>query len=425
MRLRDTRIGWRLLLKEPGYSLAVVLGLAAGFAVCFLLLGLVRYSFTYNEAIADSAHIFVVKERRNMLPRPDWRATAPAPLRQVATRNGPRVSATTARSFDLAARIDNRVVPLTLQVADANYLEFFGIRAVEGDAQAALARPDALVLSQSQARKLFGGAHALGKQLSIDGTPFEVKAIIADLPANTSMRYDALLGAGLHSWDRVSARADAEWFRSAAVYIKPPPGVDETALAGLLQAAVTQRDDRFGFKLPRGSANRKLTDIAMVRLSDIYFDPGLLAGRSGAQYGNKAGIAGLAALALLILLLASANYVNLATVRTLGRQREIAMRKVLGVSGARLAGQFIAESLVVSLLATLCSLLLAWLAMPLFAGLVNRPLAGFFSIASCAAMFALGALVGLASAMYPGWLALRQPASASLQGRGNSETRTA
>ena len=423
MRLRDARVGWRLLLQEPGYSLAVVLGLAVGFAVCFLLLGLVRYSCTYNEGIADSASIFVVKERRNMLPRPDWRAAAPAPLRDVAMRSGPRVSATSARSFELAARIDNRVVPLTLQVADANFLEFFGIRSVEGDAQAALARPDALVLSESQARRLFGTVHAIGKRLSIDGTPFEVKAIIADLPANTSVRYDALLGAGLHSWSKPSTRPDAEWFTAAAVYIKPPPGVDAAALASLLGDAVAQRDARFTFKLPAGSPYTRLTDIAMVRLSEIYFDPDLLAGRGGARYGNKAGVAGLAALALLILLLASANYVNLATVRTLGRQREIAMRKVLGASGARLAGQFIAESLVVSLLATLCSQLLAWLALPLFAELVNRPLAGFFSIAHCASMFALGALVGLASAAYPAWLALGQPAGASLQGRGNSETR--
>lgn len=423
MHLRDYRVGWRLLQKEPGYSLAVVLGLAVGFAACFLLLGLVRYSFTYNAAIADSAHIFVVKERRNMLPRPDWRATAPAPLRDVATRSGPQVSATSARSFDLAARIDNRVVALTLQVADANFIDFFGIRTIEGDAKAALARPDALVLSQSQARKLFGDAHALGKRLSIDGTPFEVKAIIADLPANTSVRYEVLLGAGLHSWDPAPTRAGAEWFSSAAVYIKAPPSVDGAALAALLQAAVAPRDARLTFKLPAGSPYTKLTDIGMVRLSEIYFDPDLLAGRGGARYGNKAGVAGLAALALLILLLAGANYVNLATVRTLGRQREIAMRKVLGVSAARLAGQLIAESLVVSLLATLCSLLLAWLALPLFADLVNRPLTGFFSMASCSAMFALGALVGLASALYPAWLALGQGTSASLQGRGNSETR--
>jgi ABC-type antimicrobial peptide transport system permease subunit len=420
MTLRDFRIGWRLLLKEPGYSLAVVLGLAVGFAVCVLLLGFVRYCFTYNQAIPDSAHIYVVKERRNALPRPDFGATAPPALRDVAARSGPQVSATSAKSFSLAARIDTRVVPLTLQVADANFLDFFGIKVVEGD-PAALARPDALVLSQSQARKLFGQVDALGKRLSIDGVPFEVRTIVADLPANSTISVDALLGAGLHSWDPPSDRAGADWFRRAGVYVKAGPGVDPAGLEALLQDTVTrERDVKMNW---RGPVTGRLTDIAMTRLSDIYFDPDLLAGRAGAQYGNKAGVAGLGALALLILLLASANYVNLATVRTLGRQREIAIRKLLGVSGARLAGQFVAESLLVSMIATVCGLALAWLALPLFATLVNRPLDGFFSVAGCAAMLGLGALVGLVSALYPAWLALGQSTSVGLQGRGSSETR--
>ena len=419
MTLRDFRIGWRLLLKEPGYSLAVVLGLAVGFAVCFLLLGFVRYCFTYNAQIPDSDHIYVVKERRNALPRPDFGATAPPALRDVAVRSGPQVSATSAKSFDLAARIANRVVPLTLQVADANFLGFFGIKVVEGD-PAALARPDALVLSQSQARKLFGQVHALGKRLSIDGVPFEVRTIVADMPANTTISVDALVGAGLHSWDPPSDRAGADWFRRAGVYVKAGAGIDRADLAALLQDAVTrERDVKMNW---RGPVAGRLTDIGMTRLSDIYFDPDLLAGRNGAQYGNKAGVAALGALALLILLLASANYINLATVRMLGRQREIAIRKVLGVSGARLAGQFIAESLVVSMLAALCGLLLAWIALPLFATLVNRPLDGFFSIGHCAGMLGLGALVGLVSALYPAWLALRQPAT-GIQGRASSETR--
>jgi putative ABC transport system permease protein len=191
-----------------------------------------------------------------------------------------------------------------------------------------------------------------------------------------------------------------------------------------LQDAVARELDapmkaRMGSSAPAGP----LTDIAITRLSDIYFDPDLLAGRSGAKYGNKAGVAGLAALAVLILVLASANYINLATVRTLGRQREIGIRKVIGASGSRLAAQFVAESLVVSMLATLCGLVFAWLAMPVFATLVNRPLTGLFSLAACAAMLGLGALVGIVSAVYPASLALGQAAGAALQGRGNSETR--
>jgi putative ABC transport system permease protein len=68
MILRDFRIGWRicwrLLLKEPGL------------AVCFQLLGFVRYCFTCNAQIPGSEHIFVVKERRHGLPQPDFSAAA-------------------------------------------------------------------------------------------------------------------------------------------------------------------------------------------------------------------------------------------------------------------------------------------------------------------------------------------------------------
>jgi putative ABC transport system permease protein len=423
MTLRDFRIGWRLLLKEPGYSMAVVGGLAVGLAVCFLLLGFVRYCFSYNEAIADSEQIFLVKERRNFLPRPDWVAAAPPPLRDIATASGPGVTATSAKSFELAARIDNRILPLTVQVADANFLDFFGIKAVAGDARAALARPDALVLSREMAVKLFGHGDAIGKRLQIDGATYEVHAILADMPANTSVSFDTMLGVGAHGWDKPSARPGAEWSRRASVYVKAPPQVNAAGLADLLQQAVTRERDA---KLPaawRKTANgRPVTEIGITRLSDIYFDGDLLAGRSGARYGSRTALAGLAALAVLILMLAGANYVNLAAVRMLGRQREIGMRKVLGVSGTRLAWQFVAESLVVSMLATLAGLLLAWLALPLFSTLVNRTLSGMFSPLSCAAMLLLGAAVGLLSALYPASLALRQPVASSLQGRGNGET---
>lgn len=423
MNVRDFRIGWRLLLKEPGYSTAMVLGLAVGFAVCFLLLGFVRFSFTYNAAIPASDHIFVVKERRNLLPRPDWRTSGPLPLRDVALASGANITATAAKTFNLAARIGSRVVPFRLQVADANFLDFFGISALEGDAAAALARPDALVLSESRARQLFGNAHALGQRLQIDGATFEVRAIVPDLPANTTISVDALVGHGTHSWD-AAAQGGLPWRRTATVFVKAGAGVDERGLEALLQGAVAREIDapmkaRMGSSAPAGH----LTDIAIARLSDIYFDPDLLSGRSGDQYGNKVGVAGLAALAVLILAVASANYINLATVRTLGRQREIGIRKVIGASGSRLAAQFVAESLVVSMLATLCGLLLAWIAMPVFATLVNRPLTGMFSVAACAAMLALGALVGIVSAAYPASLALGQAAGSALQGRGNSETR--
>jgi putative ABC transport system permease protein len=125
---------------------------------------------------------------------------------------------------------------------------------------------------------------------------------------------------------------------------------------------------------------------------------------------------------VLVLLLAATNYVNLATVRTLARQREIAVRKVLGASAPAVARQFLAESVLVCVLATVLGLLLAWLLLPVFADLVQRKLDGMFNAVSLAATLALGVLLGLAAGAYPTWSALRVHATAALAGRGSSET---
>ena len=428
MTLGDVRVGWRVLAREPGYSAALVAALAIGFAVCFLLLGFTRYSMRYNAHLADVAHIYVVKERNNVLPRPEWRARAPTPLVASAIAAGPGHDATSAKQVDLVARVGPRLAPLRLGVAAPNYLRFFGIRAVAGDADAALARPDALVLSRSEAERLFGQADALGMVAHIEGVPFTVAAILPDMPGNTTVDFAALVGAGAHGWDAPRAERPADpWRVSSQVYIKLAPGSDAGAMGALLQDEVTGKlDARFmnaawRKRFPDG----RLTEIGMAPLADVYFDEDLLRSRAGARYGNKTALAGLAALGLLILLLACTNYVNLAAVRTTQRQREIGVRKVLGAGQARLLAQFVAEAMLVALLGAALGMLLAWLATPLFAQLVERPLSGMFDAALCFAALAAALLVGTLSALYPAWLAWRVAPKEAMHGRAGSESASA
>ncbi len=420
MTFGDFRIGWRLLRKEPAYSGAAIGGLAIAFAVCILLFGFVRYCFTYNAHLPDSERVYILKERRNMLPRPEWRASAPAALRTVAEASGPGVSATRAQVINVAARNGALTVPLDLLVVDANYLAFFGVQVVTGNAAAALSRPDALVLSETRARQLFGTAEAMGKVLHIDGMPFDVQAILADAPGNTTVAFDALVGRGQKRWDR------PEWKAARQVYVKLPAGADAAALAQVLQGAVSEHVDRhYPAAWHQRLQGARLTDIGMTPLTDLYFDEDLLLSRAGNQYGSKPLVLSLAALAMLILVLAGTNYINLAAVRTMSRQREIGVRKVLGAGAARLAGQFVAESVLVCMLAAVGGLILAWLATPLFGELVNRPMTGLIDAYVCLGTLLLGALSGVLSALYPAWIALRLPVGDILNARDGAETRGA
>lgn len=416
MRLRNLKLAWRLLAREPLYSAVAVLGLAVALAACFLLFGLVRYAWTYNDAIAGADGIYVVKERRNMFPRASWGESASPLLARKAEAAGLVRDATGARTDRLTARVGDRFVQLRVSVAEPNYLDFFGLRTIAGDARAALVRPDALVLSRSEAVRLFGGTDALGKVVTIAGTPFVVRAIIADLPANTSPAFEALLGKGVHSWDPTPKTTQDAWFRRARLYLRPAPGVDAHALETALEEMVArERDAGLPATLTEGRP-KPLTSIAVTRLSKVYFDQDLAAGNSE-RYGNPAAIAGLALLGLLILVLAATNYVNLAAVRTAARRREIAVRKALGVSGTGLAGQFAAEALLVGAGSTLIGGVLAWLTLPLFSALVGRPVAATFGPGAWALMAAIGIATGLASGLYPAWLAARVPPSVALGGR--------
>jgi putative ABC transport system permease protein len=126
--------------------------------------------------------------------------------------------------------------------------------------------------------------------------------------------------------------------------------------------------------------------------------------------------------AVLILVLAATNYVNLATVRTVRRQREIAVRKVLGAGAGTVSRQFLAESVLVCLIATAIGLLLAWLLLPVFADLVQRRLDLMFTPASLGLALLLGVLLGVLAGAYPTWSALKVRPIAALSGRGNVET---
>jgi putative ABC transport system permease protein len=106
----------------------------------------------------------------------------------------------------------------------------------------------------------------------------------------------------------------------------------------------------------------------------------------------------------------------------LARQREIAMRKVLGASAPAVARQFLAESVLVCLIATAFGLLLAWLVLPLFSDLVQRRFDTMFSPGALAAALVFGGLLGVAAGAWPTWSALRVRATAALAGRNGSET---
>jgi putative ABC transport system permease protein len=428
MNLRDFRIGWRLLVKEPAYSAVVVLGLAVGIAVCFLLMGYVHQSFAYDEQVPERERVVQVMTRWNLaLLGNGWDLRAQLPLRDAALASRQPVLASAFIDREIDVRVGAKPPhTLTNAIVDPDFEKIFAPTVLAGDLHAALTQPDAIALTRATALQLFAGAdlaRMVGRTLHKDQQTYRVAAIVADQPAASTLQFDGLSGIGgtMIARDQLK-NVEQNWGLSPGrIFLKLLPGADPRAVLdamrrGLRTSKLVRRDyaDKVAGLGGRDLIEYRLTPIADVYLSDVSEASGL--------HGNRAGVLGLAAVAALILLLAATNYVNLATVRTLARQREIAVRKALGASWQAVARQFLAESVLVCLIATLLGLLLAWLLLPVFADLVQRNLDGVFSPAAIVEALVLGIALGLLAGAYPTWAALRVRPNVALAGRGVGET---
>jgi cell division protein FtsX len=427
------RIGWRTLIQEPGYTLTVILSLSIGLAASLLLLGFVRYSMSYNADIPHVDQLYVVTQYYNIDPKRPKHDVGPLFLRTVAAGT-PGVTGATSylpmrpEQAPLIVRAAGGLLPLPALVVLPGFDTTLGLQAVQGDLQAALLQSDSFVVTEAMALRLFGTAQALGRTLQADGKTVRVGAIVRR-PASMTIPFDALFGINSVLTDPAirSEMLTGEQAWMGKLLIRVQPGASVAAIRDVLQRAVdrTPSLQHYPPETLERLGERKAIDINLSPLRDAYFDYQLEDSRVSrvGPRANPVVVAGLAAIALAILALAAINYVNLATVRVLRRQREVAMRKVLGASAGRVAGLFIAESVLVALAATALGLLLAWLALPAFAQMVNRELDGMITLSNVAAALVVGVVLGMLTAAYPAWIALRVRPTQVLAGRPDSESR--
>jgi putative ABC transport system permease protein len=436
MKLQDFRVGLRILAKDPVYSLVSILGLGVGLGVCLLLLGYARYCWQYNAQVPDADNVYIVKQRSNLELGTPWYDQVPL-LLLAAARSAPGVTNASdyVGWFPLTVEVNGKLRKLRSLTVLPGFAEMMGLRAIKGDLSEALSRPDGIAITEDTAIRVFGTSDVLGRTLALrlsavdeNRSTARIGAILHNPPANTTIPFETLNGPNLSlvpASMRGELLGESAWLGYLLVRVRP--GASVAAVAEVLQHAIdgAPSTQKIPPEMKERLGDRKAMDIKLSRLRDAYFDRDVAANFTSltVDRGNSTVVAGLVAIAILILALAAINYVNLATLRVIRRQREIAMRKVLGAGKGRLALQFVAESLLVSVLATAIGLLLAYLVLPTFSELMSRDLGSVLSLANIAAALGLGLALGLLTAIYPAWTALGVRPSLMLMGRPDSESR--
>lgn len=381
------KIAGRNLLKQSGYSIINILGLAIGMAVALLILLWVRDELSYDRHYehADTLYRAVDYE---VLPSGEKRYSPPTPpiLAEHVKQEFPEI-VRSASMFTPLFNIggDERRFTEIVGMVSTDFLEMFSFHFIQGAVETAFRDIHSIVLTESLARKLFEDADAMGNSVKLDGSTgmvdLTVRGIIEDLNPKTHFtNFTAFLPIKLlDSWGRSMSNWGDHSFKT---YVQVEPQTDITALEQKIA-------ESYRANIPGSKAEFYLQPVAEIHFND-------LRGRNLMIYVHIVSV-----MALFILLVACINYMNLSTARAVKRAREVGLRRLVGAERAQLIWQFLGESILMAFFAMFAALLLTHLSLPGFSRLAGKTLGLDYSPGNIGLIAGIAVCTGMISGMYP------------------------
>lgn len=242
---------------------------------------------------------------------------------------------------------------------DNSWFNIFHYDFIAGSAAAFDKDPFSIILTESKAKKYFGDANAVGHVILADTVNYTVQAVVKDNPLNSSFQFDILLNVNGRLSNPSTYKNDKTWNNfSYITFLQLRPDADKTLVE-------TKLNDIIDKNRTNDNATTSLTP-----LSAMYFETDLQS--SEMPHGNKKTTYIFSLLGLLLLVTACINYVNLTTAKASLRAKEVSVRKIVGAQRSHLFLQFIAESITISVLALLVTLVLIQLCLPAFNSITEK-----------------------------------------------------
>lgn len=390
---------WRLVTRYRLYTALNVIGLALGIAT-FLTLALVaRYELGWERWYPGALSIYQLQaDIRLNGSTMHAESLTPLLLPGVKARIPGLVAARLeAAKANVAIDGSHTGQEEVVTFADPSFFDVFRLGFQNGDGDTALRGTSNIVLSDSMARKYFGGTSAMGKILTVrrEGHTrnYVVTGVLAPHPSNTKIQSEFVVPLPEVAAERPCAE---QWgyFCAETYVVLPHPG-DVSSFSSTAHDVFTT-----SLSGQKGTGNfASGTKLILDPLQATRFDRD---GRA-ADGSSRGAIVALAIIGGLAVLAAALNYVNLATAQALGRAREIAVRKVLGASRGRLIVRFLGEAQVLAFFAGLLGLALTELAVPFMASLSGWPVEIDYRW-SLPVLFGVVLFLGGAAGAYPAFL---------------------
>lgn len=373
------KTAYRSLLRNKGFTILNILGLALGLAACLLIVLYVFDELSYDRYNAKADRIYRVNEDLKLGENKVDYAVCMPPLAEALKNEFPYVEDAARLKYAGSWHVkkgDAEMLENSVAYADPSLFHIFTLPMVAGSPASALVSPNSVVITESTAKKYFGNKTSdqdvIGKTLTFnDNNFYKITGVITDIPATSHFNFDFFISMSTYP----DSKSD-QWLRSdynTYVLLKSP--ADSKRLEAALPAFLNRYsgpDMRSQLKMSMTSFEKSGSyfRLNLTPLTDIH----LHSHRTG-ELGTNGTIEYVyifSAIALFILIIACVNFMNLSTARSANRAREVGVRKVLGSSRTYLVIQFLAESTLITFVSAIIAFFIAMVLLPAFNQLAGK-----------------------------------------------------
>ncbi len=353
---------FRHLCKQKVFSLINIIGLTIGLACSILIWLYVFHELSFDRFHVKADQIYRIAVHGKIIDVDIDQVSTPAPLAGTLLAQCPEVEQAVrigGRREDVVSYQGQSFRESDVIAADADFFDLFTFPLEKGNPKTALAEPNTVVITREVAEKYFGSKDPFNKILTISNNDYVITGILKDIPENSHIRFRFLL-----SMSSIDIAQSTEWANNYfSTYVLLRPGYTsqqlEVKLADLSQKHVTSVYQSFV------EWQYYLEPLKKIHLYSKV-------SQSYNVQGDILYIYIFSVIAFFILLIAGINFINLSSAQSLVRAKEIGVRKVLGSNRVMLVKQFLLESILISIAATVLAVLLVHLCLPFYRKLVGR-----------------------------------------------------
>ncbi len=414
MLLNYAKFGLRQFSRQKLQFIMNISGLVLALTTFFLIMLYVQDEYSYDRWLPDADRIYRYEsETTNSAGTVRLiRGSALRARRDLESYFPEIESSTRLTDYEGVVSRENSRYFETVWFADPEFFEVFDLRLEEGDKQVALSDKFSILLSRSMVEKYFPDNDPLGQSLTLDGErEYRVVGIFTDIPQNSHFGFDFLV-----PYDETDSTYgfgySESWFAfEGYTYFKLVEGVSAESIRNQLPEFL-----RTYFPAGVLPATVEIADRVRPRMQsllDIHLSPGGL--NNIKPPGNRTVLLAFAAVAILVLAIACINFVSMSVTRSLERVREVAIRKVVGAQRNQLLSQFLCETVMIAVVATVAAVGLVEILLPIYNEFLGKQIrVDYFSWFTSAGIGVVSLIaIGLGSGFYPAQrLAAQQPARA-------------